>query len=91
MVTGSIVDRPKVKGKISPRHQIVGRIRSRHLILGKISVDSVPYGGEYTITPTEETQTLNTHGLRMSSDVIVNPIPDNYARMSWDGTTLYFY
>jgi hypothetical protein len=40
---------------------------------------SVPeYEGAYTVTPTEQTQTLATNGKQMTDDVTVNPIPSSY-------------
>ena len=46
------------------------------------------YQGPYTATPTEETQTLQTHGLMMDHDVTINPIPTNYGRITWNGSVL---
>lgn len=40
--------------------------------------DRDPYEGSYDITPTEETQTLETDGLRMTGDLVVEPIPGEY-------------
>ena len=48
----------------------------------------VPYSGEYTVTPTRETQTLQTAGMSMQQNVTINPIPSNYGLITWDGTTL---
>ena len=46
------------------------------------------YTGVTTITPGEETQILQTEGLMMSTNVTINPIPSNYGRITWNGTTL---
>lgn len=46
------------------------------------------YTGAYEVTPTEETQTLPTEGLMMNRDVTVKPIPNNYGRISWNGSVL---
>lgn len=46
------------------------------------------YTGAYEVTPTEETQTLPTEGLMMNQNVTVNPIPNNYGRISWNGSVL---
>ena len=40
--------------------------------------DRDPYEGSYAVTPTEEAQTLETDGLRMTDDIIVAPIPEQY-------------
>ena len=46
------------------------------------------YTGEYTVTPTQETQVLPTEGLMMTHDVTVNPIPSNYGLITWTGSVL---
>lgn len=49
------------------------------------------YIGETVVTPNEETQTLYTNGKNMPSNVIVNPIPSNYGRIAWNGSTITVY
>ena len=49
------------------------------------------YHGEYEVTPSEETQILSTAHTQLAENVVVNPVPSNYARMAWNGTTLLFY
>ena len=51
-------------------------------------VERDPYTGEYTITPTAEAQTIPTKNLRMTDDLTINPIPNNYGLITWDGATL---
>ena len=51
-------------------------------------VERDPYTGEYTITPSAETQVLLTNNLRMTDDITINPIPNNYGLITWDGATL---
>ena len=47
-----------------------------------------PYTGEYEVTPSQETQTLNCAGLQMSENVVVHPIPSNYGLITWNGAAL---
>lgn len=47
-----------------------------------------PYTGEYTITPTTETQTLATANKTLTRDIVINPIPSNYGLITWNGSTL---
>ena len=42
----------------------------------EIKVD--PYTGAYSVVPSEESQTLETNGLRMTEDVEISPIPSQY-------------
>ena len=51
-------------------------------------VERDPYTGEYTITPSAEAQVLLTNNLRMTDDITINPIPNNYGLITWDGATL---
>lgn len=46
------------------------------------------YRGAYTVTPSDDTQTLSTQGLLMSQDIVIDPIPSNYGRITWDGLIL---
>ena len=50
--------------------------------------DHQDYTGDYTVTPTQSTQTLNTKDKTMTSNVIVNPIPTNYGLITWNGSVL---
>lgn len=54
-------------------------------------VDRDPYTGDYVVTPSGETQTLETENKRMTGNVTINPIPNNYGRIAWNGTTLIVY
>ena len=51
-------------------------------------VDRDPYTGEYTITPSTDTQTLQTRNLRMTDNITIEPIPQNYGLITWNGTVL---
>lgn len=51
----------------------------------------VPYRGEYEVTPSEEEQTLQTANRVLAHDVVIHPVPDDYARMAWNGASLLFY
>ena len=54
-------------------------------------VDRDPYTGAYEVTPSGETQTLETKNKRMTDTVTINPIPNNYGRIAWNGTTLIVF
>ena len=47
-----------------------------------------PYEGAYTVTPSGSTQTLSTAGMKMTGNVVVNPIPSNYGLITWNGSTI---
>ena len=46
------------------------------------------YHGEVDITPGAEAVTLSTRGKLMTDDIIVEPIPENYGLIAWNGSTL---
>lgn len=47
--------------------------------------DAHTYHGAYTVTPSEERQTLETAGCVLREDVIIEPIPSNYGLITWNG------
>ena len=51
-------------------------------------VERDPYDGPYEVTPGPEAQTLSTKHLRMTDDVVVGAIPQNYGLITWNGSTL---
>ena len=54
--------------------------------LGNVTYDE--YQGTYDITPGASVQTLNTKNKILLDNIKVNPIPDNYGLITWDGATL---
>jgi hypothetical protein len=64
-----------VKAKVIADTQIVKPKLSTAI---RVGWDVPPYSGDYTVTPTEETQTLETNGKRMRDNVTVEPIPNEY-------------
>lgn len=46
------------------------------------------YEGPIEVTPAQQTQTLQTEGLLVDSDITINPIPSNYGLITWNGSVL---
>lgn len=46
------------------------------------------YDGPYSVTPSEEAQTLSTTGLNMEQDIVIAPIPNNYGLVTRAGANL---
>ena len=46
------------------------------------------YDGQTEVTPTQETQVLQTTNRTVVSNIIINPIPSNYGKITWNGSTL---
>ena len=55
---------------------------------GILNISGEPYQGSYEVTPTRETQTLQTASKVLAQNVTINPIPSNYGLITWDGHTL---
>ncbi len=54
-----------------------------------VKITDLPvYDGAYEVTPTRETQVLDTALKTMTGDVIVKPVPSNYGLITWNGSTL---
>lgn len=51
-------------------------------------VEREVYPGPVEITPSAEKQVLQTGGYRMTEDMVINPIPNNYGLITWNGSTI---
>lgn len=69
-------------------HSRAGPIKAEgmHPVIQIINGES--YTGVYEVTPTEEAQVLETSGLVASKDIVINPIPSNYGKITWNGGAL---
>ncbi len=55
----------------------------------KVTEHDLPvYSGQTEITPSEETQTLQTANMAVLQNIVINPIPSNYGKITWNGSTL---
>lgn len=70
----------------------VGNVESVHFTENqyiKVRYSDLPiYEGSQEITPTAEAQILETDSFRMVGNITINPIPNNYGLITWDGATL---
>lgn len=69
-VVFSIKERGSVQ--FSPKVEIIER-------------DAAPYTGEYEFTPTEETQIVPIAGKTAAQNIVINPIPADYGKVTWIG------
>ena len=51
-------------------------------------VQTNPFIGEYEYIPTQEVQTIPIEGLRATSNIVINAIPNNYGLITWNGEYL---
>lgn len=47
-----------------------------------------PYTGEYTVTPSAQTQVLETAGLVAQQNITIEPIPSDWGHITWNGSVL---
>lgn len=84
----------KLIGTLSPVGTLSGFFQPIQTLSGSLfrvvdHVDPTPYyDGPYESTPAREAQTYSTLGLRMAYDFIVNPIPQEYGLITWDGSVM---
>ena len=53
--------------------------------------DVEQYRGDTDVTPSDHVQVLHTSGLMLNEDIVINPVPDNYGRIAWNGSYLTVY
>ena len=79
-------------GILTAQGSLQGFLSGASALDGTLSVPETigtqPFEGEYTYTPTDETQTIEINGLRATDNITINPIPSNYGLITWDGATL---
>ena len=81
-----------IRGRITTDHRIRARARIENMIKGS-AIQMLPifpeaYTGPTTVTPGPEAQTLNTAELMVAENIIIEPIPNNYGLITWDGHTI---
>lgn len=57
-------------------------------VITESGTHAIYYDGSYKFTPTQETQTVQIKGLTAKENITINPIPSNYGKITWDGSTL---
>lgn len=60
-------------------------------VIKVVDYDHPIYDGPIEITSSRETQVLETQEKILITNIIVNPIPENYGRLLWTGNTLTVY
>lgn len=46
------------------------------------------YNGSFAFTPTDEVQVIQTNGKLLLHNITINPIPSNYGKIAWNGSTM---
>lgn len=91
MLRGTFSDPiPSLTGFIKKKESISGTLAKKCSLVGTISKDASLhyYDDDYIFTPSEEEQVIPTSNKFVSRNIIVNPIPNNYGLISWDGRVI---
>lgn len=80
-------------GELIVRFEFDGDFQSNNNFDGESSSYQVvkeqdPYMGDYEFTPSNETQVINIVNKTATENIIINPIPQNYGLISWNGSSL---
>ena len=57
-------------------------------VLKVAEYDLPVYDGITEITPSQDTQVLQTSNKALTRNIVVNPIPSNYGLITWNGSVL---
>ena len=52
------------------------------------AIPSGDYDGPYTVTPSQQKQTLPTMNKTLDQNIVIEPMPSNYGLITWNGSTL---
>lgn len=81
-----------ITGVLTAGGTLKGTLTNPGTITGTLTVPKYvtppAYGGPYEITPNTETQTLETNELYLLDNITINPIPNNYGLITWNGSTI---
>ena len=82
----------ELSGTLSSSGQLSGFLSATQNITGLLTVPQYvlppSYEGPYEVTPSSEEQVLNTDAFYMNGNITINPVPNNYGLITWDGSTL---
>ena len=51
-------------------------------------VEVQQYDGPLTIIPSGSRQVLETAGMKLADNIVIDPVPQGYGRIEWNGSTL---
>ena len=82
----------ELSGTLSKGLTLQGSLSAPQMIEGQLTIPNAilppSYEGPYEVTPSAEGQTLSTEFLYMTGDITINPIPNNYGLITYNGVTI---
>lgn len=85
---GYIVESGSLTGEINSSGELEGNISIGESLTGDFSLMIPTYDGSYSVTPSEEAQTLQTKNKNLNQNITIGPIPENYGKITWNGSVL---
>lgn len=76
---------------ITVRAAVPGASAGLNAPVVKEYVNAPAWQGDYTFTAGDNEQTIVVAGYRMIQDIKIAPVPSNYGKIDWDGSTLTVY
>lgn len=82
----------KIIGTLQEIGMVQGTLSGVGAVSGSLSVPKgkavAPFVGDYNYIPTQQTQTIEINGLRATDNITIEPIPNNYGLITWNGSVI---
>ena len=82
----------ELSGTLSKGLTLQGSLSAPKGLEGQLTIPNAilppSYEGPYEVTPSDSEQTLTTEFLYMTGDITINPIPNNYGLITYNGSTI---
>ena len=79
----------ELRGTLAGVGSLKGTMQGVGKLSGRLSLPEgtrpPEYAGPYTITPTRQAQTIQTEGFILTDNLTVEPIPNNYGLITYNG------
>lgn len=82
----------RIIGTLQGIGKVNGSLSGVGSVDGSLSVPKgkavAPFVGDYNYIPTQQTQTIEINGLRATDNITIEPIPNNYGLITWNGSVI---
>lgn len=82
----------RIKARLNGLGSLTAALAGKSQMAAKLqaldAIETPPFTGDYEYTPTNAEQTIEIGGLRAVSNITINPIPQNYGLISWNGSII---
>lgn len=82
----------KLIGKLTPVPSLIGKLTPMPTLVGRLTIPmnigGEYYQGAYEFTPGENQQVIEINGKIARENIVINPIPQNYGRIAWNGSRI---